>query len=193
MTTLALPGREAAWSLVCRHTSSSSLRRHMLAVEAALRAYAVQLGEDEELWGCVGLLHDFDHEAWPDNHPMGGEPLLAEAGWPEPVRRAILSHSDASGVARQTELEKALHACDELTGLIVAAVLVRPDRDLRQLTRASLMKKWRNPAFAAGVDRAEVAAAVQAWGRPLDEHIDAVLAAMQASAPSLGLAGDAIG
>ena len=187
--TLGLPGRAAAWELVCRHTESPSLRRHMLAVEAAMRHVARLRGEDEELWGCVGLLHDFDYERFPDSHPMAGEPILAEAGWPEPLRRAILSHSDASGVPRRSSLELALHACDELTGLIVATALVRPDKDLRQVGLSSVMKRWRSPAFAAGVDRAEVAAAAEAFGVPLEEHVATVLAGMQAVAETLGLAG----
>jgi len=185
----SLPGRAAAWDLVCHHTASLTLRRHMLAVEAALRHLARQRGEDEDLWGCVGLLHDFDYEQFPEAHPMSGEALLAQAGWPVVVRRAILSHSEASGVPRQSQLELALHACDELTGLIVAAALVRPDKDLRQVTLASVMKRWRSPAFAAGVDRAELLAAAQAFGVELEEHVAEVLAGMQAAAAELGLAG----
>lgn len=184
-----LPDRAAAWEMVCTHTASASLRRHMLAVEAAMRHYARLRGEDEALWGCVGLLHDFDYEAHPDGHPLIGEPLLAAAGWPEGVRRAILSHSDATGVPRESALELGLHACDELTGLIVATALVRPDRDLRQVTVSSVLKRWRNPAFAAGVDRAEMAHAAEAFGVPLEEHVGQVLAAMQGAADALGLAG----
>ena len=184
-----LPGREAAWDLVCAHTASPGLRRHMLAVEAAMRHCARLRGEDEALWGCVGLLHDFDYEAHPEGHPLTGEPLLAAAGWPLPVRRAILSHAENSGGPRQSPLELGLHACDEITGLIVATALVRPDRDLRQVTVTSVMKKWRNPAFAAGVDREEMARAADAFGVPLEAHVGEVLAAMQAVAEDLGLAG----
>lgn len=184
-----LPGRDAAWELVCAHTASPTLRRHMLAVEAAMRWYARRRGADEELWACVGLLHDFDYEAHPDGHPLTGEPLLAAAGWPEEVRRAILSHGEDTGVPRQSPMELGLHACDELTGLIVATALVRPDRDLRQVSVTSVMKKWRNPAFAAGVNRAEMAEAAEAFGLPLEAHVAEVLAAMQASAEVLGLAG----
>lgn len=183
------PDRDAAWELVCQHTASLSLRRHMLAVEAAMRHYARLRGEDEMLWACVGLLHDFDYEAHPEGHPLTGEPILAAAGWPEQVRRAILSHADNGAVPRVNPLELGLHACDEITGLIIATALVRPDRDLRQVTLTSVMKKWRNPAFAAGVDRDEMARAAEAFGMPLEAHVGEVLAAMQAVARELGLSG----
>lgn len=183
-----LPGREAAWALVCEYTPSESLRRHMLAVEAAMRHYALRLGEDEERWGLIGLLHDFDYERFPDTHPHAGEPILAERGWPEDVRRTILSHA-ASSVPRDTLVAKALHACDEITGLIIATALVRPDRDLASVKASSVRKKWRNRAFAAGVDREEVEAAAVEFGVPLEDHIETVLEAMKARAEALGLAG----
>ncbi len=183
------PTRAEAWATVCEFTPSESLRRHMLAVEAAMRSYARRLGEDEADWGNTGLLHDFDYERFPDRHPQAGEPILAERGWPEPIRRAILSHADYTGVPRVTPMEKALHACDDITGLVIAVALVRPDRDLRQVDLRSIQKKWKNRAFAAGVDRDEAAAAAAAFGVPLDEHIGVVLAAMQGVAGELGLAG----
>lgn len=184
-----MPDRAAAWALVCAHTAGESLRRHMLAVEAAMRAYAERLGEDLELWGNTGLLHDFDYEAHPDTHPMAGAPILEAAGWPEPLRRAILAHADYSGVPRDTPLARHLHACDDVTGLITATALVRPDRNLRGVDLASLRKKWKNRAFAAGVDRDAVAEAAEAIGASLDAHLETVLSAMQGIAGELGLAG----
>ena len=165
----------------------------MLAVEATMRHYAGRLNEDVELWGAVGLLHDFDYERFPDEHPMAGEPILAENGWPEDVRQAILSHASFSGVPRDTSIAKALHACDDITGLIVATALVRPDKDLRSVKPKSVRKKWKNKAFAAGVDRDAVSAAVEEFGVPLDEHIETVLEAMQGEAEALGLAGEGAG
>ncbi len=162
----------------------------MLAVEAAMRHYARKLDEDEELWGAIGLLHDFDYERFPDEHPQAGEPILAEHGWPDDVRRTILSHASYSGVPRDTQVAKALHACDEITGLIIATALVRPDRDLRGVKPSSVRKKWKNRAFAAGVDREEVEAAAGEFNVALDEHIAFVLEAMQSRAEALGLAGD---
>jgi predicted hydrolase (HD superfamily) len=189
--TSATPNRADAWATVCEFTPSESLRRHMLAVEAAMRAYARRLDESEADWGNTGLLHDFDYERFPGQHPQAGEPILAERGWPEPIRRAILSHADFTGVPRETPMERALHACDDITGLITAVALVRPDRDLGQVDLRSIQKKWKNRAFAAGVDRDEVAAAAADFGVPLDEHIGVVLGAMQGIAAELGLAGAA--
>jgi len=183
------PPRADAWATVCEFTGSESLRRHMLAVEAAMRAYARRLGEDEDDWGNAGLLHDFDYERFPDRHPQAGEPILAERGWPAHIRRAVLSHADYTGTPRRSPMELALHACDDITGLVVAVALVRPDRDLRQADLRSIRKKWKNRAFAAGVDRDEVTAAAAAFGVPLDDHIQVVLAAMQGIAADLGLAG----
>ena len=185
------PSREDAWQLVCEHTESPSLRRHMLAVEATMKAAARREDANEELWGTVGLLHDFDYERFGEDHPAAGEPILAERGWSEEVRRAILSHSDATGVPRETPMERWLHACDEVTGLVVAATLVRPDKDLRQVKPKSLRKKWKDRRFAAGVDRDEVEAAASAVGLGVDEHLAFVLEAMQAEAEAIGLAGGA--
>jgi predicted hydrolase (HD superfamily) len=182
-------GRAEAWATVCEFTPSESLRRHMLAVEASVRGYARRYGEDEDLWASVGLLHDFDYERYPDAHPQAGERILAERGWPEVVRRAVLSHADHTGVPRESLLEKVLYACDEITGLVIAVALVRPDRNLREVKVSSIRKKWKDRSFAGGVDRDQVLAATEALGVPLDEHLGTVLAAMQDSAEALGLAG----
>ena len=161
-------GRAEAWATVCEFTPSESLRRHMLAVEAAMRAYARRYGEDEETWAVVGLLHDFDYERFPDAHPQTGERILAERGWPETVRRAVLSHADHTGVARESLMEKALCACDEVTGLIIAVALVRPDKDLGGVKVSSVRKKWKDRSFAGGVDRDQVMVAAEDLGVPLD-------------------------
>lgn len=184
--------RAAAWETVCEFTHSTNLRRHMLAVEAAMGAYARRLGEDEEKWRVVGLLHDFDYEMHPQapDHPVEGEHILAERGWPADVRRAILSHANYTGVARESLMEKALHACDDVTGFVTAVALVRPDKSLHSVKPKSMRKKWKQPSFAAGVDRDEVAAAAAAIDMPLDEHLAFVLAAMQGIAADLGLDGD---
>ena len=187
----ASPPRAEAWSLVTEFTASDSLRRHMLAVEAAMRAYARHWGEDEELWGNVGLLHDFDYERFPENHPDAGQAILAERGWSEVVRRAILSHAHRPDTTpRLSRMEKALHACDDITGLIVACALVRPDKDLRSVKLESVRKKWKNRAFAAGVDRDEVDRACAALGVEREAHLETVLGAMQGEAEALGLAGE---
>jgi predicted hydrolase (HD superfamily) len=162
----------------------------MLAVESVMRSYALRFDGDEEAWGIAGLLHDFDYESYPDEHPIAGERILAERGWSESLRRAVLSHADHTGVERETTMEKALHASDDVTGLVVAVALVRPDRDLRNVKMKSMRKKWKNRAFAGGVDREEVEAAASAIGMPLDDHLAIVLEAMQSIAPDLGLAGD---
>jgi predicted hydrolase (HD superfamily) len=163
----------------------------MLAVESAMRAYAIRFGEPEEDWAIVGLLHDFDyemHEAAPA-HPVEGEKILAEQGWPEHIRRAVLSHADYTGVARESLMEKALHACDDITGLIVAVALVRPDKDIRNVKVSSIRKKWKDRRFAGGVDREEVEVACEVLGVELNDHWATVLTAMQGIAPDLGLSG----
>lgn len=184
--------RDDAWDLVCEYTKNENLRRHMLAVEASMRAYAQRFGEDEEEWATVGLIHDFDYEMHGSApaHPVEGEKILAELGWPEHIRRAVLSHADYTGVARETLMERALHACDDITGLVVAVALVRPDKDLRSVKVSSIRKKWKDRRFAGGVDREEVEAACEELGVSLDEHFAVVLGAMQGIAPELGLAGD---
>jgi putative nucleotidyltransferase with HDIG domain len=163
----------------------------MLAVEAALRFYAEKYGEDVETWGLVGLLHDFDWEIHPtlENHPQSGAPILRQRGVPEEIVRAILSHADHTGVPRLSRMEKALYACDEITGLVTAVALVRPSRSLLDLTSASIKKKWKDRAFAAGANREEIATATEEFGIELWEHVDNVILAMRAIAPELGLQG----
>lgn len=183
--------RNDAWQLVCEYTKNDNLRKHMLAVEYAMRAYARRFDEDEELWGIVGLLHDFDYEQNPTipEHPLEGSKILRAEGWPRKVVDAILSHADYTGVPRTTRLHHALYAVDELTGLIVAVALVRPTKDIRDVKVKSVKKKWNSNNFAAGVDREHIEAGAEALGVTLDEHIRIVLEAMQEHAHSLGLAG----
>jgi len=186
--------REEAWQIVTEFTASDSLRKHMLSVEAAMRAYAPRFDGDAELWGTIGLLHDFDYERYPDiavdGHPVVGSKILRERGVSEEIIRCILSHAtEVSGVQRVTPMEKALFAVDELTGLITATALVRPSKNIADVTVSSVKKKWKDKAFAAGVDRTEIEHAAADLGVPLDEHIDVVLRAMQAIAPTLGLDG----
>ena len=186
--------RDEAWALVTEYTASDSLRKHMLSVEAAVRFYAPRFNADADLWGVVGLLHDFDYERYPDvaveGHPVVGSRILRERGVSEEIIRAILSHAtEVTGVGRETSLEKALYACDELTGLITAVSLVRPSKNIADVTLSSIKKKWKDKLFAAGVDRTEIEHAAADLGVPLDEHIGNVLQAMQAIAPTLGLDG----
>jgi putative nucleotidyltransferase with HDIG domain len=188
--------RDDAWKLVTEWTQSDSLRKHMLSVEAGMRAYARRFGEDEEKWATVGVLHDFDYERYPDvaveGHPVVGSKLLHEMGWPDEIIRCILSHAtEVTGVERQTVMEKALYAVDELTGLITAVTLVRPGKNIADVKVSSVRKKWKDRAFAAGVHRDEIERAAADLGVPLDEHIGVVLAAMQTVAPALGLDGSA--
>ncbi len=188
--------REEAWKLVCEYTKSPHLRRHMLAVESAMRAYARYFDEDEEKWGLVGLLHDFDYERYPDvatnGHPNTGVPVLRACGVDEEIVRAILSHAtEVTGVERESKMEKTLYAVDELTGLIVAVALVRPSKDIRDVKLKSIRKKWKMKAFAPGVNRAEVEAGTAALGMELNEHIQLVLEGMQTAAAELGLDGSA--
>ncbi len=181
--------REQALDLVREYVKNPNLVRHMLAVEAAMRFYARLYGEDEEIWGLTGLLHDFDWEIHPtlEQHPQDGAPILRERGVPEEIIRAILSHADHSGVPRVSRMEKALLACDEITGLIVAVALVRPSRALKDLTVKSVRKKWKDRAFAAGANREEITSAVEAFEVELWEHTGNVIQAMQEIAPDLGL------
>jgi len=186
--------REDAWRLVAEWTQSDSLRKHMLAVEAGMRAYARRFGEDEEKWATVGVLHDFDYERYPDvaveGHPVVGSKLLRDLGWPDDIIRCILSHAtEITGVERRTLMEKSLYAVDELTGLIMAVTLVRPGKNIADVKVSSVKKKWKDRAFAAGVHREEIEQAAIDLGVPIDEHIGVVLAAMQAAAPALGLDG----
>ena len=164
----------------------------MLAVEAAMRHYAIKLGEDVEKWCVTGLLHDFDWEIHPtlEEHPAAGAPILRELNVPEDIIRAVLSHADHTGIPRLTMMEKALFACDEVTGLITAVALVRPSRSLYDLTSSSVKKKWKDKAFAAGANRDEIAAAAEQFGVELWQHVDEVILAMRNIAPELGLEGN---
>mgnify|MGYP000893674323 CR=1 FL=1 len=184
--------RDEALLLVNHYVKNRNLVNHMLAVEAAMRHYAQKLGEDEETWAITGLLHDFDWEIHPtlDEHPMAGEPILRENNVPEEIIRAVLSHADHSGLPRLTTMEKALYACDEVTGLITAVALVRPSRSLYDLTSSSVKKKWKDKAFAAGANREEIAAAAQEFGVELWQHVDEVILAMRKVASELGLEGN---
>ncbi len=188
--------RESAYALMTEYTESDSLRRHMLATEAAMRAYAEKFGGDVDVWGVVGLLHDFDYEKNPDvsvkGHPLVGAEILREKGVSEEIVRAILSHAEEiTGVQPESQMEKALVACDELTGFIIAVTLVRPSKSVLDVKLKSVKKKWKDKAFAAPVDRGHIGAAAQNLGVDLDEHITTVLDAMKANADTLGLRGDA--
>lgn len=186
--------RSEALAIVHEYVKNENLVRHMLAVEAALRFYAVKFGEDAELWGNAGLLHDFDWEIHPtlEQHPQAGAPILRSHAVPEDIVRAVLSHADHTGVPRQTRMEKALHACDEITGLVTAVALVRPSRSLHDLTSASVKKKWKDRAFAAGANREEIAQAAEEFGVDLWEHTDNVIQAMRGIAAELLLDGQTI-
>jgi putative nucleotidyltransferase with HDIG domain len=182
------PSREQAWETLTRYTRSEALLRHALAVEAAVRAYARRFGEDEELWGVVALLHDFDYEVHPtlDEHPQDGAAILREEGYPEEVIEAVLSHAEHLAMPRDTQLKKTLFACDELAGFVHACGLVRPT-GLDGLEPKSVKKKLKQPSFAAGVHRDEVYAGAELLGVDLDDHIRTVVAAMQPIASELGL------
>lgn len=183
--------REDALEIVQEYVKNINLVRHMLSVEAAMRYYARKYDDDIETWGCTGLLHDFDWEIHPtlDEHPQAGAPILREKGVPEEIVRAILSHADHTGVLRQTKMEKALYACDEITGLVTAVALVRPSRSLYDLEAKSVKKKWKDRAFAAGANREEIERSASEFGVELWEHVDNVIHAMQEIAPELGLSG----
>ena len=183
--------REDAWMLLCEFTRSPSLRKHALGVEAAMRAYARKYEENEELWAIVGVIHDFDYEQHPtpDEHPLVGARILEQRGWPEHIIRAVKSHAQYLDVPRLGKLERALFAVDELTGLIAAVALVRPSKDIRDVKVSSVMKKWKDKRFAAGVSRQDIEEGAAELGVPLREHVATVLAAMQSVADDLGLAG----
>jgi putative nucleotidyltransferase with HDIG domain len=184
--------REQAWDLVCEFVKSSSLRRHMLAVEACMAAYADKFGEDRELWSVTGLLHDFDWEIHPQapDHPMSGEPILAERGVPEMIRRAILSHADYSGVPRESLLERALFACDELSGFLTACAYVKPGKSIYEVDVSSVKRKMKDKAFARNVNREDIVKGAAELGIPLEEHIAFCIEAMKARAEELGLSGE---
>ena len=186
-----LPTRDDAWALLSEYTKSDSLLKHALAVEAAVRGYARSFGEDEEAWGIVALLHDFDYERWPsaDDHPFRGVEILRERGYPEWATRAILSHADYSGVARESRLEKTLFACDEMAGFVTAASLVRPSKSVLDLEPASVVKRMKDKAFARAVKREDLRAGAELLGLPLEVHIGNVIAFMRERADVLGLRG----
>jgi len=183
--------REQAWDLLCEYTKSDGLRKHALAVEACVTAYARKLGEDESKWSVTALLHDFDWEVHPslEEHPQKGEPILAERGVPEEIRRAILSHASHTGVPRQSPLEKTLYACDELAGFITAISYVKPHRSVFEVDVPSVKKKMKDKAFARSVNRQDIVESAQELGIPLEEHIDFCVKAMQEKADELGLKG----
>jgi putative nucleotidyltransferase with HDIG domain len=183
--------RNQAWEILCEYTKSESLRKHALAVEACMVAYAKKFGEDEEKWAVAALLHDFDWEIHPQapDHPMKGEPILAERGVAGDIRRAILSHATYSGVSRETLMEKTLFACDELAGLLTAISYVKPSRSIHEVAWKSVKKKMKDKAFARSVNRDEIRQGAEDLGIELPEHVEFCVRAMQAKAKDLGLEG----
>ncbi len=181
--------RNAAWSLLTEFTQSESLRKHALAVEACVVAYARRLGEDENKWSIVALLHDFDYEKYPtaEEHPYKGNEILKERGYPDDVRRAIMSHAEYTGVTRESPLEKTLFACDELAGFITAVALVKPSKSLAEVDAKSVRKKMKDKAFARSVNREDIVNGAAGLGVDLDEHIAFCIGAMKARAAELGL------
>jgi putative nucleotidyltransferase with HDIG domain len=191
-----MPTRDDAWKLLCEYTQSESLRKHMLAVEACVRAYARKNGADEELWGLAALLHDFDYERWPNadhaadkEHPAEGAKILRDLGYSEEITRAILSHADYSGVVRQSPLEHTLFACDELAGFLTACSYIRPSKSILDLEVSSVKKRLKDKAFARGVSRDDVHKGAEELGVPLEEHIAFCIAALRENADALGLRG----
>ncbi|HUJ94071.1 MAG TPA: HD domain-containing protein [Terriglobales bacterium] len=189
--------REQAWGLLTEFTQSESLLKHALAVEACMRAYAGKLGsgspEEVDLWGVVGLLHDFDYDRWPrlDEHPYKGNAILKERGWPEEICRAIMSHAEYSGVTRDTPMEKALFACDELAGFITAVALIKPGKSLAEVDAKSVRKRMKDKAFARKVNRDDIVNGAADLGVDLEEHIAFCIGAMKPIAKDLGLDGSA--
>ena len=199
MTNPALPTRADALVLVHEYTQSESLRKHMLSVEAAMRAYAEHFGEDVERWGLAGLIHDFDYERFPnaahsptEEHPSSGVAILRERGWPEDVLQAILGHAAYCNVTRETRMARALFACDELTGLITATALVKPTKSVHDVDAKSVRKKMKDKAFAKGVSREDVMVGTQELGVELEAHIQFVIEAMRRVADTIGLAGTGV-
>jgi putative nucleotidyltransferase with HDIG domain len=185
--------RDSAWCLLTEFTQSESLRKHALAVEACMRFYARKLGGDENLWGIVGLIHDFDYEKYPSlqDHPYKGNQILKERGWSDEIQRAILSHAEYTGVPRETPLEKALFACDELAGFITACALVKPGKSLAEVEAQSVRKKMKDKAFARSVNRNDIIQGAADLGVDLEEHIAFCIDAMKGIADQLGLEGTA--
>ena len=185
--------RADAWALLTEWTQGDSLRKHALAVEAAVRGYARLFGEDEDAWGIVALLHDFDYERYPtlDQHPFRGCEELTRRGYPEWVTRAILSHAEYSGVPRESKLEKTLFACDEMAGFVTAAALVRPSRSVLDLEATSVLKRMKDKAFARAVSRDDLRKGAEELGIPLQDHVTNVIGFMREQADALGLRGSA--
>jgi len=185
----AMTDRTAAWSLLTEFTQSESLRKHALAVEACMRAYARKFSADEDLWGTVGLIHDFDYEKYPSaqEHPYKGNEILKERGYSDEIRRAIMSHADYTGVTRESPMEKALFACDELAGFITANALVKPNKSLAEVDAKSVRKKMKDKAFARSVSRDDIVNGAKELGVELDEHIAFCIGAMKGIAGELGL------
>jgi putative nucleotidyltransferase with HDIG domain len=185
--------REQAWSLLTEFTQSESLLKHALAVEACMRAYARRFSENEEQWGLVALLHDFDYEKWPSmqDHPYKGNEILQERGYPEDIRRAIMAHADYTGVTRETVMEKVLFACDELAGFITAVALVKPGKSLAEVDAKSVLRKMKDKAFARSVNRNDIVNGAAELGVNLDEHVATCIDAMKGIAGRLGLDGSA--
>jgi predicted hydrolase (HD superfamily) len=186
--------RPAAFALMTEYTQSESLRKHMLAVEASVRGYARLWGENEDDWGAVALLHDFDYERWPDpeNHPFRGVEILKAKGYPEWVTRAILSHADYSGVPRESRLEHTLYACDEMSGFVTAAALVRPSKSVLDLEASSVVKRMKDKAFARAVSRDDLRRGAEELGLALDAHVTNVIRFLREQAGALGLAGSSL-
>src|SRR5246500_3093089 len=186
--------REQAWCLLTEFTQSESLRKHALGVEACMRAYARKYQGDEDLWGIVGLLHDFDYDKYPslEDHPYKGNEILKERGWPEEIRKAIMSHAEYTGVTRNTKMEKALFACDELAGFITACALVKPGKSLAEVEAPSVKKKMKDKAFARSVNRADIVSGAADLGVELEEHIAFCIEAMRGKTADIGLTGNGV-
>jgi putative nucleotidyltransferase with HDIG domain len=194
-----MPTREDAWTLLCKYTQNENLRKHALAVEACVRAYARKTGADEELWGLAALLHDFDYERWPNDahspteeHPAAGSQILRERGYSEEIIRAILSHAHYTGVPRQTPLEHTLFACDELAGFLTACALVKPGKSIFEVEPDSVKRKLKDKAFARGVNRDDVRQGAEELGIPLEQHVAFCIEAMRGVADALGLRGNQV-
>jgi len=193
----AVPNRQDAWNLLCEYTQNDSLRKHALAVESCVRAYARKFDADQDLWCLAALLHDFDYERWPnqahsptEEHPAGGSAILRERGYPEDMIRAIVSHAEYCAVPRQTPLEHTLFACDELAGFLTACALVKPGKSIFEVEADSVKRKLKDKAFARGVNREDVRKGAEELGVPIEEHIAFCIAAMREAADELGLRGN---
>jgi putative nucleotidyltransferase with HDIG domain len=189
-----VPTRNEAWALLCEYTANENLRKHALAVEACVRAYARKRGEDEALWGLAALLHDFDYERWPnqkhhptEGHPSSGAPILRERGYDEELIHAIQGHAHYTGVARETPLDHALFACDEMAGFLTACALIRPGKTIFEVEPASVKKRMRDKAFARGVSREDLVKGAEEMGLPLEEHMATCIEAMCGIVDQLGL------